>query len=168
MFEKKTDLIMQKSLKFYKKELRDLAEWVDGKPIIPIALDFDSTVIVTKGFPQINGDNEHCVNVLKRWQNKYNVGWILDTVRDGKDLDDAVNWFIGHGIKLYGVLKNPTQTKWTSSPKCYGIFSIDDRNVNTPIIYSDEYRPRVDWMKIDRKFSPLIRELAKTRKDEVI
>lgn len=31
--------------------------------------------------------------------------------------------------------------------KCYGIFSMDDRNIGVPLIIEEGERPRVDWAK---------------------
>ncbi|MFN5345612.1 MAG: hypothetical protein ACK44N_01860 [Bacteroidota bacterium] len=44
----------------------------------------------------------------------------------GNYLTEAVNWFNENGIPLYGILTNPTQHTWTTSPKTYAQLYIDD------------------------------------------
>lgn len=149
---------------YFKKELSDIAEWDDKKPIIPIVFDFDGTVVSHK-YPSIGKENENCVDIMKKWTRDYNVGWILDTMRSGKELDEALKWCEDRSIKLYGIGKHPTQKEWTSSPKAYGIFSIDDRNVGVPLIYDKEERPRVDWKKIDELMKPILTRISKTDGD---
>ena len=116
--------------------------------MITVALDFDGTVVEHR-YPEIGKEAEGAVDVMKKWADKYNVGFILDTMRDGKELEDAIHWFDERGIALYGVGRNPTQHKWTSSPKCHAHFSIDDRNIGCPM--NGEV---VDWKAIDEMMSP--------------
>lgn len=67
---------------------------------------------------------------------------ILYTVRDGKYLQDAVDWFRYNHINLYSVNYNPEPV--SSSPKLYCDYYIDDRNIGTPL--TD--KGYVDWNKM--------------------
>lgn len=138
--------------------MKNKCEWKDGKPIIPICVDFESTVCY-RNYPEIGKENEHCIEVMKKWSDKYNVGWILNTMRDNETLDNAVKWLEERGITLYGINVNPTQKLWTTSPKAYAKFYIDDKALGTPLIYEDGIKPRVDWKKIDENYSPMIENL---------
>ena len=81
-----------------------------------IAIDFDGTC-VTHDYPRI-GKDINAVNVLKKLvANGHKL--ILNTMRSGKELKEAINWFKKNDIELYGANENPTQKKWTNSPKVY-------------------------------------------------
>lgn len=67
---------------------------------------------------------------------------ILYTVRDGRYLQDAVDWFKYNHINLYSVNYNPEPV--SSSPKLYCDYYIDDRNIGTPL--TD--KGYVDWNKM--------------------
>lgn len=110
---------------------------------ITIALDFDGTC-VTHEYPDIGADIG-AESVLKELiANGHKL--ILDTMRSGKDLLEAVNWFNQRQITLYSVSKHPTQENWTSSPKCYAKMSIDDRNLGVPLVIPTVGdRPYVNW-----------------------
>lgn len=84
-------------------------------------------------------------------------------MRSSKELDEAVKWCEERGIKFYGINTNPTQKSWTTSPKAYGIFQIDDNALGCPLIFEEGHRPRVDWKTIDEKFSSLIEKLSKQK-----
>lgn len=68
-------------------------------------------------------------------------------MRSGKTLEDAKHWFEERGIILYGVNENPSQKRWTESPKVYANLYIDDANLGTPLIKNSiaSDRPYVDW-----------------------
>lgn len=143
-----------------KDEINDLA-----KDKLPILVDFDSTMVITDKYPNIVGENKPCISVMKKWING-GVGIILWTIRSGKSLDDAVNWCKEQGLELYGINKNPTQHKWSNSPKIYGVLRVDDANVGTKLIHDDKYRPRVDWEYIDKHYTKEILECAAPYKDK--
>lgn len=138
-------------------EIQDL---VKGK--LPICVDFDGTM-VPHHYPHIIGENKPCVEVLKKWSAN-GVGIILDTMRGGKELEDAVKWCREQGIELYGISKEPKQHTWTTSTKAYGVFSVDDRNLGVPLKYLSNERPMVDWEEIDRRYTPFILKLAERYK----
>ena len=113
-----------------------------------IAIDFDGTC-VTHDYPRI-GKDIHAIPVLKKLvSNGHKL--ILNTMRSDKELQDAVNWFKKNGIELYGVNENPTQKRWTNSPKVYAHMYIDDAALGCPLINAPELsnRPFVDWDSID-------------------
>ena len=132
---------------------------MNQKPIIPICVDFDGTVVTHK-YPLIGEENDNCSEILKRWIRDYNVGIILDTMRSGETLNQAVEWFNERNVPLYGVGKHPTQTKWTESNKSYGIFSIDDRNGGVPMKYGLGIG-RVGWGRVCGILEAKLKELAK-------
>lgn len=112
-----------------------------------INIDFDGTV-VTHNYPYI-GKDIGTIPVLKQLiEEGHNL--ILFTMRSGKQLQDAVNWFKEHNIPLYGINSNPTQHLWTKSPKSYAPLMIDDSALGIPLIYNKEIsdRPYVDWNKV--------------------
>lgn len=113
-----------------------------------IAVDFDGTV-VTHEYPNVGEDVENAVNTLHKMVHAgYNI--IINTMRSGKELADAIEWYNTRGIKLYGVNVNPTQHKWTSSPKVYAQISIDDINFGCPVRWQNGHRV-VDWFEIERE-----------------
>lgn len=64
-------------------------------------------------------------------------------------ISQAVGWFEKHGIKLFGVNKNPMQ-QWSDSPKCEADYFIDDRNLGADLTWTkfgpaEFQRPYVDW-----------------------
>lgn len=109
-----------------------------------IAIDFDGTC-VTHDYPRI-GKDINAVNVLKKLvANGHKL--ILNTMRSGKELKEAINWFKKNDIELYGANENPTQKKWTNSPKVYANLYIDDAALGCPLKMdlSISDRPFVDW-----------------------
>ena len=101
-----------------------------------IAVDFDGTV-VTHAYPEI-GDDAGAVAVLKELTDK------------------AVKWFRDREIPLYAINENPSQQRWTSSPKIHADLYIDDSNLGCPIRFVDGVkRPVADWTKIREQ---LVRE----------
>lgn len=103
-----------------------------------IGIDFDGTC-VTDLFPYV-GDNIGAASILRKLADKNLL--ILYTVRDGKYLQDAVDWFKYNHINLYSVNYNPEPV--SSSPKLYCNYYIDDRNIGTPL--TD--KGYVDWNKM--------------------
>ena len=115
-----------------------------------IAIDFDGTC-VTHDYPRI-GKEIGATKVLKRLVEAGHK-LILNTMRSDKELQDAVNWFKKNGIELYGVNENPTQKRWTNSPKVYAHMYIDDAAFGCPLITAPELSDRqfVDWDSVGRK-----------------
>ena len=109
-----------------------------------IAIDFDGTC-VTHEFPEIGRDLGATTTLKTLVDNGHKL--ILLTMRSGKTLEDAKHWFEERGIILYGVNENPSQKRWTESPKVYANLYIDDANLGTPLIKNSiaSDRPYVDW-----------------------
>ena len=109
-----------------------------------IAIDFDGTC-VTHEYPEIGRDLGATTTLKTLVDNGHKL--ILLTMRSGKTLEDAKHWFEERGIILYGVNVNPSQKRWTESPKVYANLYIDDANLGTPLIKNSiaSDRPYVDW-----------------------
>lgn len=110
-----------------------------------ICVDFDGTC-VTHEYPKV-GRDIGAQEVLTRIVEKGH-SIILWTMRSGKELDDAVNWFMENNIPLSGINENPTQKEWTSSPKAYGHMYIDDAALGCPLIKNGNDRPYVNWKDV--------------------
>lgn len=109
-----------------------------------IAIDFDGTV-VTHDYPAI-GKDIGAIPVLRKLV-LHGHKLILFTMRSGKELTEAVEWFKDNEIELHGIQYNPTQTAWTCSNKCYAQLYIDDAALGAPlrnnIVLSN--RPFINW-----------------------
>ena len=111
-----------------------------------IAVDFDGTC-VTHEYPKV-GKDIGAVPVLKRLVEAGHK-LILNTMRSGDELADAIQWFIDNDISLYGANVNPTQKRWTDSPKVYAQLYIDDAALGCPLIGNPGGRPYVDWEAVE-------------------
>ena len=109
-----------------------------------IAIDFDGTC-VTHEYPEIGRDLGATTTLKTLVDNGHKL--ILLTMRSGKTLEDAKYWFEERGINLYGVNENPSQKRWTESPKVYANLYIDDANLGVPLIKNSmaSDRPYIDW-----------------------
>lgn len=114
-----------------------------------IAIDFDGTC-VKHAYPKI-GEDIGAVPVLKEMvKNGHQL--VLNTMRSGKLLDEAVNWFENNGIKLSGANHTPGQATWTSSPKVYADVYIDDVALGCPTTMDNNGNIYVDWKIVARAF----------------
>lgn len=118
-----------------------------------IAIDFDGTV-VTHEYPHV-GDDAGAVPVLMELaKNKNRL--ILLTMRSGRLLERAKQWFEERGVPIWAVNENPEQKEWTESPKVYANLYIDDSNLGCPLKIIDGCpRPVADWTRIREQ---LVRE----------
>ena len=114
---------------------------------IVVGLDFDGTVVYHR-YPQL-GDwlpgAQEALLQIQRDGHKI----VLNTMRSGVELAQAVQLLHSIGIELYGINTNPTQSSWTSSPKVLADLYIDDCGYGMPLIHPEQDRPYVDWSKID-------------------
>ena len=108
-----------------------------------IAVDFDGT-IVKHEYPKIGELVPEAIESLKMFQTM-GLGIVLNTMRGGKELDEAVAFLKDNGIELDGVNRAPNQD-WTTSPKVYGQFYIDDAAIGVPLVYGKHSRVYVDWV----------------------
>lgn len=139
-----------------KRALNELKYKEDDIEFMTIAIDFDGTC-VEHDYPNVGKTLPFCVETLKRWQEKYEVKYILSTMRSGKLLEDAVKWCNENGIELFGIQKHPTQEEWTDSPKCHARWCIDDRNVGQFLTLDSKGQPCVDWEKTAEMFEPTLK-----------
>jgi len=112
-----------------------------------IAVDFDGTC-VAYDFPNI-GQDIGAVPVLKELVAAGHT-LILWTVRGDDYLAPAVEWFRKHNIPLFGVNKNPGQSRWSSSPKAHAELYIDDYALFAATIVNPDISemPYLDWMRV--------------------
>lgn len=128
-----------------------------------IAIDFDGTIVKHR-FPEIG---EPIQNVFY-WLNlfiEHGAELYLFTMRsddrpDGRNyLTEAVEYLNKMGIVLHGIQADPTQHKWTSSPKCYAHVYIDDDAFGCPLIHpADGSRPYVAWGLVGPRVLKMIKE----------
>ena len=112
-----------------------------------IAIDFDGTC-VAYDFPNI-GQDIGAVPVLKELAAAGHK-LILWTVRGDAFLAPAVEWFRQNDIPLYGINKNPGQSRWSSSPKAHAELYIDDYAIGAPLIDDPAIskKPYLDWANV--------------------
>ncbi len=94
-----------------------------------IAVDFDGT-IVEEAYPNIGKPIPFAIDVLKKliYEDHHQV--ILWTVREGKLLDDAVEYCRKRGVEFYAVNKlNPELTDELQPRKIAVDVFVDDRSV---------------------------------------
>lgn len=111
-------------------------------------IDFDGTVCLHE-YPRVGPEIPGCVDVLKKLT-KAGHFIILFTMRADEQLNDAVAWFKARGIKLFAV--NCNSMFETGSRKIYGHVSIDDHNLNIPLVHNYIIHPKpfVDWSTVDK------------------
>lgn len=113
-----------------------------------IAVDFDGTC-VSHEYPSV-GKDIGAVPVLKKLtENGHKL--ILNTMRSGDELEDAVEWFEENEISLYGINNNPSQKFWTDSPKVYAHLYIDDAALGCPLKMDPTVSVGlfVDWQQVE-------------------
>ncbi|MCS2477931.1 BT0820 family HAD-type phosphatase [Bacteroides faecis] len=96
-----------------------------------IAVDFDGTIVEHK-YPYLGKEIPFAILTLKRLQKEQHQ-LILWTAREGKLLEEAVNFCSDRGLEFYAVNANhpDEETKTYSAPcrKLKADLFIDDRNV---------------------------------------
>ena len=112
-----------------------------------IAVDFDGTC-VTHRFPEVGEDCPGAVKVLKNLASEGHQ-LVLYTVRSGKYLESAVDWFRDREIPLAGRQYAPGQTDWTQSNKCYANVYIDDAALGAPLLVDSSGKSYIDWSKVE-------------------
>jgi len=109
-----------------------------------ISVDFDATIVDHK-YPDIGEPVPKAIDYIKKFVDA-GAKIILNTMRSGKELQEAVNYLKDNNIELFGVNENPTQSDWTTSPKPYANLYIDDANYGQPLKEDPKFdRPYVDW-----------------------
>lgn len=96
-----------------------------------IAVDFDGT-IVTHKYPLIGEEIPFAVDTLKMLQRDHHK-LILWSVREGKLLEDAVEWCRERGVVFYAVNRDYPEETTDNNPhfsrKLKADYFIDDRNL---------------------------------------
>ena len=94
-----------------------------------IAVDFDGT-IVTHEYPAIGKEIPFAIDTLKRLQQDCHQ-LILWTVREGKELEEAVAFCKDRGLEFYAVNSDyPEELTGIPQPRKLGVeLFIDDRNL---------------------------------------
>lgn len=110
--------------------------------MIPVALDFDGTCCAHE-YPEI-GEDIGAIEWLLRAQ-EAGARFILHTMRDGEQLQEARRWLVDRGVILLALNTNPGQAVWTASPKCYAKIYVDDAALGAPLVYPGDGRPYLNW-----------------------
>ena len=95
-----------------------------------IAVDFDGTIVEHR-YPEIGKEIPFATATLKQLIKDHHK-LILWSVREGKLLDEAVQWCKDRGVEFYSVNKNYTEEEDSHrgfSRKLIADVFIDDRNV---------------------------------------
>ncbi len=95
-----------------------------------IAVDFDGT-IVRHEYPKIGREIPFAIDTLKRLQHEFQHQIVLWTVREGKELDEAVDYCRARGLEFYAVNANhPDEVPEPGiSRKVNADLFIDDHNL---------------------------------------
>lgn len=98
--------------------------------MLTIAVDFDGT-IVTHEYPKIGREIPFAIDTLKRIQNDFQVCLVMWTVREGKELQEAVDFCKDRGLEFYAINNNyPEEKSSDQQPrKLKADLFIDDRNL---------------------------------------
>lgn len=136
---------------------RDIAQMLKNRNIKEIinfmvfAIDFDGTCVTHK-YPDI-GEDIGAVPVLQALVAKGHE-LILNTMRSGDNLQEAVQWFNNNNLPLYGINKHPTQREWSASSKTYADMYIDDAALGCPLKRTlngvSQSRPFIDWEEVEK------------------
>lgn len=141
-----------------------------------IAIDFDGTIVENR-YPKIGKEMPFAIEVLKKLQNERHR-LILWTVREGKLLNEAVEFCKARGLEFYAVNRDyPEEEKERNnhfSRKLKADLWIDDRNlgglpdwgtiyemVHHKLTYEDLMRKYEDDYEVPRKKGLLSRLFGK-------
>ena len=108
--------------------------------------------------------NYDAFRIMKEWTEKYNVGWILDTMRPDNLIDEPLRILEENDVKMYGIRRNPQQE--IHEPKIFAVMHLDDRNIGTPLMMGEGCdRPCVNWEEVDKIMSPVLKEISEKLKN---
>lgn len=129
-----------------------------------IAVDFDGTIVEDK-YPEIGAERAFATETLRmliRDQHRL----ILWTVREGKTLEDAVEWCRKRGVEFYAVNKDfPEENESRNahfSRKIKADYFIDDRNIGGLPDWGQVYQ----IISEGKTFEQLIREKVSNRLED--
>ena len=92
-----------------------------------IAVDFDGT-IVEHQYPAIGREKPFAIDTLKKLVKEHHR-LILWTVREGKLLQEAIDFCKERGLEFYAINRNYTEEKHPTERKLRADMWIDDRNL---------------------------------------
>lgn len=129
-----------------------------------IAVDFDGTIVEHR-YPEIGTEIPFATETLRMLiQDQHRL--ILWSVREGKLLQDAVDWCREHGVEFYAVNKDyPEEEKEKNnhfSRKLKVDMWIDDRNVGGLPEWGQIYR----IIKEGKTYEQLLRESLRSRLED--
>lgn len=113
---------------------------------IKIAVDFDGTLVKHR-YPSIGEELPLSIDFLKDLQEN-GCKIYLDTMRSGKELEEAVEWCRQRGLEFDSIGPHRSQFRWTKSVKCHADLSIDDRGCGTPLFIDELERVYIDWERM--------------------
>lgn len=103
-----------------------------------IAVDFDGTIVRDR-YPEIGSEMPFALQTLKMLQAEHHR-LILWTVREGRDLDAALEWCRRRGLEFYAVNKDFPEETRAHSRKLKADLFIDDRQVGGLPAWGTIYR----------------------------
>ena len=105
-----------------------------------VAVDFDGT-IVEHAYPIIGKERTNAIFYLKRLKFEFpEIQYILWTCREGKQLEDAVDWCKHKGVSFDAVNSNIVDFGSTLAvSKIYADIYVDDRNLEGIPEWNDIY-----------------------------
>ena len=135
-----------------------------------IAVDFDGTIVENK-YPAIGEEMPFATDTLRMLINDRHQ-LILWTVREGKTLEDAINWCKERGVEFYAVNKDyPEEKKENNknySRKIKADIFIDDRNIGGMLDWGTIYHILHDKKRLTEimreNFRSNISDFDKTKK----
>ena len=122
---------------------------------LKLAIDFDGTLCLHR-YPNIGEPLVEGIEWLKQLRSR-GAKLFLDTMRSGKELEEAINWCKSYGLEFDSIGPEASQMRWTSSPKCHADYGIDDRS-NLDVLYDDLNRAYINWDSLIPKFENRLRK----------
>ncbi len=108
-----------------------------------VAINFDGTC-VENNYPKIGADIG--ADLWLRAANALGAKLILNTVRCGDELRNALDWFTNHRVGLWAINRNPGQEKFTTSQKLYAHIYVESAAIGAPMVpRTERKRPHLDW-----------------------
>lgn len=121
-----------------------------------LAVDFDGTIVENK-YPEIGKELPFAITTLKRLQKEQQHQIILWTRREGKLLDEAINFCRERGLEFYAVNQdNPDDEQGNGPRKLEADLFIDDRNLGGMPDWGLVYR-MIRANKPDRNYEEVYR-----------
>jgi hypothetical protein len=121
-----------------------------------IAVDFDGTIVVHE-YPRIGKEIPFAIATLKKIQEDFHHQLILWTVREGEELEAAVQFCKERGLEFYAVNANyPEETEENrGSRKLTADLFIDDRSLGGIPDWGVIYQ----MIKTERHLEPISNEI---------